>query len=449
MSKHAISGFPEWTPAERAVEMHVENTLARVFELHGFQNLRTRSVEPLSALEAKGETSKEVYLLQRLQSARESDEPIDLGPNTLGLHFDLTVPLARYVVANSGSLVFPFKRYQIQQVWRGERPQEGRFREFTQADIDVVGQDQLAFHHDIEVAETMLDALNALGIGDVLMEVNNRKLLSGLVAAVGASDFDGVLRALDKLDKIGEGGVREELSNLDLTDEQATKVIEFAAITATTGKQLDSKIAALGLELDAEGEEGLEELKTLLDSLAEFAPGQVKASLRIARGLDYYTGTVYETLLPGYENYGSICSGGRYDNLARAGRKTYPGVGLSVGVTRLVALILEAGLLQTERTSPAAVLVLVNNEEERGTSEGAARQLRSRGINAEVSPSSAKFGRQIRYADRKGIPYVCFVRGDEYSIKNIVSGEQVDGVDLSTWQPDESVSTTVSPGVDA
>lgn len=445
MSKHAVSGFPEWLPEGRAVEIYVEDTLRRVFELHGFSGLRTRSVEPLSSLEAKGETSKEVYLLQRLQGLREGTEK-KVGSSSLGLHFDLTVPLARYVVANAGSLVFPFKRYQIQQVWRGERPQEGRFREFTQADIDVVGQGTLPFHFDIEVAAAMVDALNALNIGKVLMGVNNRKLLQGLLDAIGADNFEEVLRSLDKLDKIGRNGVSAELAGLGLSEKQIQSVLSAAEIVAGSGADLAEQVAALGYPIEGVFEEGLTELSSLLDALGAHAPGQVQAALRIARGLDYYTGTVYETVLPGFESFGSICSGGRYDTLATSGSRTFPGVGLSVGVTRLVSLILGAGLLEARGSSPATVMVLVPSEDDRAAANLVAAELRSRSIPAEVSPTSAKFGRQMRYADRKGIPYVWFI-GEEGggAVKNLETGEQVES-SASLWVPSADYAKRVAWG---
>lgn len=438
MSKNAISGFPEWLPDQRIVEAHVEDTLRETFELHGFQGLKTRSVEPLSALESKGETSKEVYLLQRLQGAREGGgQKVD--GNTLGLHFDLTVPLARYVVANSSNLVFPFKRYQIQSVWRGERPQEGRFREFTQADVDIVGQNTLGTHHDVEVAEAMLLALDNLGIGPVKMEVNNRALMQGLLLGAGVEDFEGALRALDKLDKIGEDGVAGELETLGLSEKQTEDVLAIAKIEAASGGELRSQVEELGFPLGEGASQGLDDLVEVLDSLNAVAPGQVQAALRIARGLDYYTGTVFETTLPGFESYGSICSGGRYDTLASAGNRVFPGVGLSVGVTRLAALILKAGLLAPSRTSPAAVFVLVPSEEERENANQVARALRARGIAAEVSPTSAKFGRQIRQANRKGVPYVWFFDEEGHSVKNLLDGVQVPA-DPAVWSPDAELA---------
>lgn len=433
MSKRAISGFPELLPEERAAEVWVEDKLRRTFELHGFAGVQTRAVEPLSALEAKGETSKEVYVLQRLQAAR-GDGGQSVTADTLGLHFDLTVPLARYVLQNSSRLTFPFKRYQIQKVWRGERPQEGRFREFTQADIDIVGQGDLRLHHEIEAAEVMLDAFTSLGIGPVLMEINNRKLLQGITAAAGIVDFEGTLRALDKFDKIGAEGVSKALEALDLTPAQINTIITLASITATTGGELEEQVKSLHLEGELL-EEGLEELSRVLDALHAYAPGQVRASLRIARGLDYYTGTVYETVIPGHENYGSVCSGGRYDQLVSDGRRTYPGVGLSIGVTRLVALLLSAGLIKPGPASPSVVFVAVPSEDQRPLAVNVARELRRRGIPSEVSPNAQKYGKQIRLAERRGIRFVWFLGEDEPdSVRDIQEGVQAPA-DALTWTP--------------
>lgn len=437
MSKKSISGFPELLPADRAVEARVEDRLRATFELHGFAGIQTRSVEPLSALEKKGETSKEVYVLQRLQAAR-GGTPVALRSDTLGLHFDLTVPLARYVLAHSNDLTFPFRRYQIQKVWRGERPQEGRFREFTQADIDIVGQGDLGLHHEIEAAEVMLDALAALGFGPVLMEINNRKLLQGIASQVGVDRFEDVLRALDKIDKIGSTGVREELSAGGVDAERANALLSAAQITAESGQELRDAITGLNLP-GAAGPlllEGLDELAQVLDALIAFAPGQVRASLRISRGLDYYTGTVYETVVPGHERFGSICSGGRYDQLVADGRRVFPGVGLSIGVTRLVALLLSEGMLEGGSPSPALVFIAVTSEDERDRSVAVARSLRARGIPCEVSPNARKFGQQIRLAEKRGIRYVWFPgEADTQSVKDIVSGEQVEA-DPHTWTPD-------------
>ena len=450
MARQSVSGFPEWLPGERIVEQHVIDTLRRVFELHGFVGIETRAVEPLPALEAKGETSKEVYVLQRLQAARAAAEEAGvadpLSSRTLGLHFDLTVPLARYVPQNANDLVFPLRRYQIQKVWRGERPQEGRFREFTQADIDIVGFQHLGFHHEVEAAQVMLEALDALGIGPVRMEVNNRKLLQALLGNIGGGDestnfgFNDVLRVLDKYDKVGPEGVADELRRATVPDHQIDLVLKVAAISTTSPDELRDQVTALGIHGD-DVDLGLNELCALLEGASAVAPGQVRASLRIARGLDYYTGSVYETLLPGYEGFGSICSGGRYDSLVSEGRRTYPGVGLSIGVTRLVSLILSHHLLQASRPTPTVVLVAVNSEDTRSASNAVAAELRARGISTQVSHSAAKFGKQIREAERRGIPYVWFPNAQlqdegtaDDQVKDIRSGEQ-HHAEAKTWTP--------------
>jgi len=423
-----LSGFPEWLPAERIVEQAVLDTVRRVFELHGFASIETRAVEPLEQMLRKGEIDKEVYVLRRLHA--DADEP-DAG---LGLHFDLTVPFARYVLQNAGHLEFPFRRYQIQKVWRGERPQEGRFREFTQADIDVIGRDTLAFHHEVEVALVMAEVFRALPCPPAVILVNNRKLAEGFFLGAGASDPAAALRAIDKLDKIGEEKVAALLvSDAGLTAEGARLCLRLAGIRSADASFAD-EVRALGVShplLD----EGLDELAAVVSAAHARMPGAVVADLKIARGLDYYTGTVYETQLVGHESVGSVCSGGRYDSLASDGRTTYPGVGISLGVSRLVSVLIGRGLVEASRSVPTAVLVAVSDEATRGASEDVAAALRSRGISTEVAPSAAKFGKQIRHADRRGIPFVWFVADDgTHSVKDIRSGDQVDA-DPTSWTP--------------
>ncbi|MFC4555176.1 histidine--tRNA ligase [Georgenia faecalis] len=425
-----LSGFPEWLPADRAVEAHVLDVLRRTFELHSFAGIETRAVEPLGELLRKGETSKEVYVLSRLQGEAGDDHA---GDKRLGLHFDLTVPLARYVLEHAGTLAFPFKRYQIQKVWRGERPQDGRFREFTQADIDVVGADTLPFHYEVELPLVMAEALSALPIPPVRIAVNNRKIAQGFYEGIGLDDVDGALRAIDKLAKIGPDAVAELLQrDAGATPEQARAALDLASISGTDASVAD-RVRALGVRTDLL-EEGLGELVALVTAAAERAPGVVVADLSIARGLDYYTGSVYETTLVGHEDLGSICSGGRYDSLASDGSRTYPGVGLSIGVSRLVARILSADLARATRAVPAAVLVAVASEEDRPASDAVAARLRAGGVPVEVAPAAAKFGKQIRHADRRGIPYVWFPGADGDEVKDIRSGDQV-GADAQTWRP--------------
>lgn len=424
-----ISGFPEWTPAQRMIEQFVLDRIRATFELYGFAPLETRSVEPLDQLLRKGETSKEVYLLRRLQA--DADGPA--GDDALGLHFDLTVPFARYVLENAGKLQFPFRRYQIQKVWRGERPQEGRYREFLQADIDIVDRDTLPAHYEAEMPLVIGDALRALPIPPVRIQVNNRKICEGFYRGVGLTDPEAALRAVDKLDKIGPAKVAELLAETaGASEAQAKACLALAEISAPDASFADA-VRALGVS-DPLLDEGIAELTEVVETAAAHAPGLCVADLRIARGLDYYTGTVYETQMVGYERFGSICSGGRYDNLASSGAVRFPGVGISIGVTRLLGLLFGAEALSVSRSVPTCVLVAVTAEEDRAASDAVAAALRSRGVPTEVSPSAAKFGKQIRYAERRGIPYVWFPGADGDEVKDIRSGEQVAAA-AGEWTP--------------
>ncbi len=430
----ALSGFPEWLPAQRIAEQHVLATLQRTFELWGFAPVETRAVEPMEVLARKGEIDKEIYLLSRLQADGEGAE--DAG-RRLGLHFDLTVPFARYVLENAGRLQFPFRRYQIQKVWRGERPQEGRFREFYQADVDVVGNGELSFHHEVELPLVMADALNALrevGVPAFRIQVNNRKVVEGFYRGLGLVDVPAVLRTVDKLDKIGPSAVAELLArDAGASPAQAQACLELASISADDASFAD-RVRALGVA-DPLLDTGLQELVRVVEGARAHAPGVLVADLRIARGLDYYTGTVYETLLQGHEDLGSICSGGRYDSLASDGSATYPGVGLSIGASRLVSRLLGRDLVRSTRSVPTCVLVAVTSEAERTACDLVAAGLRRRGIPTEVAPSAAKFGKQIRHADRRGIPFVWFLQPDGgHEVKDIRSGEQVPA-DPAQWQP--------------
>ena len=426
-----LSGFPEFTPDARIVEQFVLDRLRQTFELHGFASIETRAVEPIERLAKQGEIDKEVYVLQRLHAE----------PNTradLGLHFDLTVPFARYVLENAHQLHFPFRRYQIQRVWRGERPQEGRYREFTQADIDIVDTEALAAHHDVELPLVTLAALERLhvdlGLPPVLMRVNNRRLAQGFYLGLDIADPAAVLRQVDKIDKIGPQQVADLLvSDVGLTGSQAKMCVALAEINSADESFVDS-VRALDVH-HPELEAGLDLLAEVVHTARSYVPGRLIADLRIARGLDYYTGTVYETHLVGFESWGSISSGGRYDSLASDGRTAYPGVGLSIGVTRLLAPLFARGLLTASRPVPTAVLVAVDDEETRANAIAVAEQLRVRGISTEVAPKADKFGRQIRYADRRGIPYVWF--GSAVGeVKDLRSGQQV-AADANSWTPPE------------
>ncbi|QCU77907.1 histidine--tRNA ligase [Citricoccus sp. SGAir0253] len=436
--KASLSGFHEWLPAERIVEQHVLDTLRRTFELHGFSSIETRAVETLGQLLRKGEIDKEVYAVSRLQAdpGDRAEAPDD--PNRLALHFDLTVPFARYVVENAGHLSFPFRRYQIQKVWRGERPQEGRAREFTQADIDVVGDGSLPFRYDVDVALVMAEALGSLPIGDFTIRINNRKLAEGFYRGLGLEDTAGVLRNIDKLEKVGAEEVSRLLqAELGATPEQAAQALALAAIR-TPDTSFVEQVRALGVDHELL-EEGLDELAAVVGELHRRAPGRAVADLSIARGLDYYTGTVYETVLAGHEQLGSICSGGRYDALAAKGNRTFPGVGLSIGVTRLLMRMFSRQMATASRPVPTAVYVALTHDDDWSAAQDTAGALRSRGIAAEVAVSAEKFGKQIKYADRRGIPFVWFTRTDEagrtvHEVKDIRSGEQVEA-DPQCWMP--------------
>ncbi|GHG52142.1 histidine--tRNA ligase [Flavimobilis marinus] len=447
-----LSGFPEWRPDGRIVEQHILDTLRRTFELHGFAGIETRAVEPLDQLLRKGETSKEVYVLRRLQEGAD-DGGADARGDQLGLHFDLTVPFARYVLENAGHLAFPFRRYQIQKVWRGERPQDGRFREFVQADIDVVGAGELPYHYEVELPLVMAEALGelqAIGVPPVRILVNNRKVAEGFYRGLGLSDVDAVLRSIDKLDKVGPDVVVQLLeAEAGATRTQAMACLELAAVSGpdTSVIQRVRDLASAYQVTSELLEVGLVELEALITAAAVRAPGVVVADLKIARGLDYYTGSVYETVLVGHEQLGSICSGGRYDTLASDGTTTYPGVGLSIGVSRLVSRLLNADLVRASRSVPTAVVVAVTTEEGRAESDAIAAALRARGIPAEVAPAAAKFGKQIKFADRRGVPFVWFPATTESTradgtvvpaqpdqVKDIRSGDQV-AADRASWMP--------------
>jgi histidyl-tRNA synthetase len=436
-----LSGYPELLPAARAVEREVIASLSRTFELHGFANIETRVVEPLDRLAKGGEIDKEIYLVRRLQAANDAGSPDDPGSDRqLGLHFDLTVPFARYVLENAGHLEFPFRRYQIQPCWRGERPQEGRYRQFTQADIDVVGKDELPFHHDVEVMRVMVEALGALSLPPLSFQVNNRKLIQGFYRGIGIPDVTAAIRQIDKLDKLPEDAVVGLLvDHAGASEEQARRCLELATIRVAD-HSLAERVQALGVR-DELLSRGLAELASVLEGCADVAGEHVsvEANLRIARGLDYYTGTVVEIYMEGYERLKAVGGGGRYDALADDGRTTYPGVGVSFGLSRTLVPLISEGVLVGSRPVPSAVLVALPGEEDRPRSERVATALRRRGIPCEVAATAAKFGRQIRYAERRGIPFVWFPASDQGAsdqVKDIRSGDQVDA-DAGSWTPPE------------
>ena len=431
MSKvRPISGFPEWLPSERIIEQHFQDVIRETFELHGFASIQTRAVEPIERLSSQGEdTDKEIYAISRLAAGSDASS----RDPKLGLHFDLTVPFARYVLENAGKLTFPFRRYQIQQVWRGERPQEGRYREFTQCDIDIVDVGELAPQYEAELPLVIADAFSKLPIGPFRIQVNNRKIPQGFYLGIGITDVQAMLRIVDKLDKIGPDAVLQSMVAAGASTEQAKAALALAQIN-TPDESFVEQVQALGVQHETLTE-GLAELEAVIRVGAEHASGLMVADLKVARGLDYYTGTVYETQLIGSESYGSICSGGRYDALASDGRTTYPGVGISIGLSRLLAKIMPT--LSASRSTPSCVLVALADESDRAQGMAVAAALRRRSIACEVAPVAAKFGKQIMFAQRRGIPFVWFPASggqSNNSVKDIRSGEQVEA-NPASWLP--------------
>ena len=428
----AISGFPEWLPQVRLVEQQWLDRIRAAYERYGFCSVETPSVEALEVLMAKGETSQEVYTLSRLQA-----DPGTANEARLGLHFDLTVPLARYVAQHFNDLVFPFKRYQIQRVWRGERPQEGRFREFTQCDIDVINPEQVPLHFDAELPRIVHEVLTDLDVGRFALGVNNRKVLQGFYSGLGIADPLGVIRIADKLDKVGVDAVGTMLgTELGLTETQIKACLDLAQVRG--GVRVVDDIAALGSG-GALLDEGLTELEFVLSELADLPEGSVMADLSIARGLDYYTGTVYEGKLLDAPGFGSICSGGRYDDLAGTFiRRHLPGVGMSIGLTRIFAKLVADGAITGARLSPADVLVVIPSEDRRADAMAVAATLRSRGLKVETYHAADKIKKQLTYGSRKQIPYIWFPPfedGKPHEVKDMAAGEQA-AVDPATWSPD-------------
>ena len=419
-----ISGFAEWLPEVRLVEQQWFDHIRRVFESYGFCSIETPSVEELGVLTAKGEVDKEIYVLERLHKEEGDKEA------RLALHFDQTVPLARYVAQHFNDLVFPFKRYQMQRVWRGERPQAGRFREFYQCDIDVINVDALPLHFDAEMPAIMWEVLNGLpGMRDenFFIRISNRKILIGLLDALDVTDIAAVTRTVDKIDKIGRDGVEIALrASGTVSAEQAQAILTLAT----------TRDIATVTPRGALMEEGLRELSFVMGQLGHLPPGVAVADLSIIRGLDYYTGTVYETMFRDNPDYGSICSGGRYDDLAGGYiNKSLPGVGISLGFSRLFAYLLEKNALPVAAKSPADILMVLTAEDRRAQAAGLAQMLRARGLKVELYHAAKKIPDQLKYASRKGIPYVWFppfADGQPHEVKAMATGEQRQA-DPSNW----------------
>ena len=421
VAPRTLSGFMELLPADQIKMEKMMETLRRSYSVYGFAPLDTPIIESAEVLLAKGggETEKQIYRFNK-------------GDSDLALRFDLTVPLAKFVAANYGSLTFPFRRYQIGKVYRGERAQRGRFREFYQADIDIIGDGKLDIINEAEIPAIIYRTFTALGLRGFKIKVNNRKLLNGFYSLAGMSEKAGdIMRTVDKLDKIGANKVRQLLMDeLHMFSHKADDVMDFMAISGTNAEVI------AGLEryrgMDALFDEGLEELKTVTRYLADFGVPEENFAidLSIARGLDYYTGTVYETEMTAHPEIGSVCSGGRYDDLAGYYTdKKLPGVGISIGLTRLFYVLSEQGMLSDETVSAPADALVIPMTEELGYAIAAATALRDAGIRTQLYCEQKKFKAKMSYADKLGIPYVILIGEDEIAenvvaVKNMQSGNQ-------------------------
>ena len=422
VSPRTLSGFMELLPEQQMKMERMMEILRQSYSVYGFTPLDTPVIESAEVLLAKGggETEKQIYRFMK-------------GESDLALRFDLTVPLAKYVAGHYGELTFPFRRYQIGKVYRGERAQRGRFREFYQADIDVIGDGKLDIINEAEIPAIIYNTFSKLGITKFRIKVNNRKILNGFYAMNGMSGRAGdIMRTVDKLDKIGAEKVRQLLiDDVKMLPCKAENVLDFMAICGSN----DEVIAALERYrgMDATFDQGLDELKTVTGYLAAFGvPAENFAvDLTIARGLDYYTGTVYETEMTEHPEIGSVCSGGRYDNLAEYYTdKQLPGVGISIGLTRLFYVLNEQGLLSDEIVTAPCDALVIPMTEDAGFAISAATALRAGGVRTQLYGEKKKFKAKMSYADKLKVPFVVLVGEDEInegvlSVKNMQTGEQV------------------------
>ena len=416
-----LSGFMELLPAPQQQMERMMQILRQTYALYGFTPLDTPAIEAAEVLLAKGggETEKQIYRFSK-------------GEADLALRFDLTVPLAKYVALHYGELTFPFRRYQIGKVYRGERAQRGRFREFYQADIDIIGDGQLDILNEAEIPSIIYQTFTRMGLHRFQIRVNNRKILNGFYAMLGLEEQSGeIMRTVDKLDKIGADKVRAILvDDAGLTGQQADEVLRFISIAGSNSQVLEALAGYAGQNETFDA--GVAELRAVADSLAAFGvpESHFRVDLTIARGLDYYTGTVYETVMLDHPEIGSICSGGRYDNLAGYYTdKKLPGVGISIGLTRLFYVLGEQGYLNPAlNTAPADVLILPMTES-LAPAISLATALRAEGIRTQLYSEKKKFKAKLSYADKLGIPYAVFLGEDEIAagqvtVKDLRSGEQ-------------------------
>ncbi|MBQ2244825.1 MAG: histidine--tRNA ligase [Oscillospiraceae bacterium] len=425
-----LSGFMELLPAKQIRFERMTQILRDTYGSYGFAPLDTPAIEDAQILLAKGggETEKQIYRFQK-------------GDSDLALRFDLTVPLAKYVALHCNELAFPFRRFQISKVYRGERAQRGRFREFYQADIDIIGDGKLDILNEAEIPAIIYKVFRGFGLSRFQIRVNNRKILNGFYAMLGLSERSGdIMRTVDKLDKIGPDKVRAILLEEGLTGEQADQILTFIAIRGTNAQVIEALEGYTGRNeiFDL----GLEELKAVASNLSAFGVPEENFAidLTIARGLDYYTGTVYETTLLDHPEIGSVCSGGRYDDLAGYyTEKKLPGVGISIGLTRLFYVLDEQGLLNPALpTAPADALVLPMGGEP-GPAITLAESLRSCGLRVQLYGEQKKFKQKMAYANKLGVPFAVLLGEDEIaagkcSVKNMVTGEQI------TVTPDEAAA---------
>ena len=415
-----LPGFMELLPEDQIAFNRMYDTIRSVYERYGFLPLDTPTIELSEVLLAKagGETEKQIYRF-------------DKGDTDLALRFDLTVPLARYVAQHQQDLVFPFKRYQMSKVFRGERPQKGRFREFYQCDIDVIGLDSLDIVYDAEMPAIICQVFKELDFGSFTIRLNNRKVLNGFFSELGYADKIGdILRTIDKLEKMGKDAVNEELKEFGVAAGDIERILAFIAIKGSN----DEVLAALKAQniADERYQAGVSELEAVIGYLRRFgiAEENFRIDLTIARGLDYYTGTVFETMLNDYPSMGSICSGGRYDNLADYYTdQKLPGIGISIGLTRLFYQLKENGLVKSNAGSLARVIVIPMGEDDMNEAIAIAAKVRGEGIPADVYYQQKGMKQKMKYAARLGIPYAAIIGESERAsasvmLKNMETGEQ-------------------------
>lgn len=416
-----LAGFMELMPNEQILFEQIKQKIEKTYQKFGFLPLDTPILELSEVLLAKagGETEKQIYRFEK-------------GDTDISMRFDLTVPLAKYVAKNYGNLSFPFRRYQIGKVYRGERTQKGRFREFYQCDIDIIGDGELSIINDAELPSVIYNVFKELGFDNFTIKINNRKLFNGLFESLNQKENAvEILRIIDKIEKIGKETVIEELEKIQVPTDSINKILEFIEIEGTTDEKLQ-KLQDLNIENES-FQTGLEELKQVVKYVRLFGipDSNFKVDLTIARGLDYYTGTVYETFLNEYRELGSVCSGGRYENLAEHYTdKKLPGVGISIGLTRLFYKLNELNLIKANKKSVAEVLIVPMVEDMKMPIK-LASNLRNNGINTEIFLNDKKLKAKMKYADKLEIPYVIVVGEDEVNtgivkIKNMKTGEQVE-----------------------